>query len=243
MPVSTRSQISGTPSDSGREPGGRAVPRNPHHGLKEKMKALTLFYDQHQKLMSKAQPETRVSASHHPSVELLDSNRKVKDERSREEPQEELITKPVIKKPIVLSRTDDKENQETNVSDHIQVYSCPKKSAIPALSTRKLSMGGVGPTSEGMAVKSKKMEVGPAIEDRESGSRIMVFVRLRPMSKKEKEAGARPCVRIVNQREVYLTGFASETDYLRLKRIQGRHFCFDASFPELAAQQEVYSTT
>ena len=104
-------------------------------------------------------------------------------------------------------------------------------------------MGGLGPISEGMVVKTKKMEVGPTLECRENGSRIMVFVRLRPMGKKEKEAGARSCVRIVNWREVYLTGFALETDYLRLKRIQGRHFCFDASFPESTTQQEVYSTT
>ncbi|KAH9627536.1 hypothetical protein KSS87_008391 [Heliosperma pusillum] len=71
----------------------------------------------------------------------------------------------------------------------------------------------------------------------------MVFVRLRPMMKKEKEAGSRSCIRIVNQRDVYLTEFASENDYLRLKRLRGRHFTFDSSFTESATQLEVYSTT
>lgn len=73
------------------------------------------------------------------------------------------------------------------------------------------------------------------------GTRIMVYVRARPLSKKEKEAGARSCVRIVNRRDVYLTEFALETDYLRLKRVRGRHFAFDASFPDNTSQQDVYN--
>lgn len=248
MPVSTRSQISYTPRDSSKEPQSPAILRNPHHGLKEKMKALTLLYEQHKKLASAKthpnppilQPEARITA-------LLDSNRKNKEERFQEEIQREelvmrenLASKPVLKKPITYSRVEEKENQEINVSDRIEVYSCPKKPTLPA---RKLSMGGFGPMSEGMVVKTKKMVVGPVSENRENGSRIMVFVRLRPMSRKEKEAGARSCVKIVDHKEVYLTGFALETDYLRFKRIQGRHFCFDTSFPEPTAQQEVYATT
>ncbi|ONK69719.1 uncharacterized protein A4U43_C05F26010 [Asparagus officinalis] len=250
MPVSTRSQISCAPTDSSKEPQAPAILRNPHHGLKEKMKALTLLYEQHKKLASAKthpnpnpsilQPETRITA-------LLDSNRKNKEGRLQEEPQREgllmrenLASKPALKKPITYSRAEEKENQEINVSDRIEVYSCPKKPTLPA---RKLSMGGLGPMSEGMVVKTKKMVVGPVSENRENGSRIMVFVRLRPMSRKEKEAGARSCVKIVDHKEVYLTGFALETDYLRFKRIQGRHFCFDTSFPEPTAQQEVYTTT
>lgn len=73
------------------------------------------------------------------------------------------------------------------------------------------------------------------------GTRIMVYVRARPLSKKEKEAGSRSCVRVVNRRDVYLTEFALETDYLRLKRVRGRHFAFDASFPDNTSQQEVYN--
>ncbi|KAA8541150.1 hypothetical protein F0562_025104 [Nyssa sinensis] len=63
------------------------------------------------------------------------------------------------------------------------------------------------------------------------------------MAKKEREAGSRCCVRIVNRRDVYLTEFASENDYLRLKRVRGRHFTFDAAFLDSTTQQEVYSTT
>ncbi|CAM6095632.1 unnamed protein product [Calypogeia fissa] len=79
--------------------------------------------------------------------------------------------------------------------------------------------------------------------DEGSGSRIMVYVRLRPMSKKEKESGARSCVKVDNNRDVYLTEMALETDYLRLKRLRGRHFAFDAAFPDNTSQQEVYNTS
>ncbi|KAK7411268.1 hypothetical protein VNO78_02701 [Psophocarpus tetragonolobus] len=77
----------------------------------------------------------------------------------------------------------------------------------------------------------------------ENGTRILVFVRVRPLGKKEKDAGSRCCVRIVDRRDVYLTEFASEKDYLRLKRLRGRHFTFDASFPDSASQHDVYSIT
>lgn len=73
------------------------------------------------------------------------------------------------------------------------------------------------------------------------GTRIMVYVRLRPMAKNEKDSGGRSCVRIVNKRDVFLTEFALETDYLRLKRVRGRHFAFDAAFPDNTTQQEVYN--
>ncbi|KAF8391277.1 hypothetical protein HHK36_023579 [Tetracentron sinense] len=63
------------------------------------------------------------------------------------------------------------------------------------------------------------------------------------MAKKEKEVGSRCCGRIVNRWDVYLTEFATENDYLQLKRLCGRHFTFDASFPDSTTQQEVYSTT
>ncbi|GKC12477.1 kinesin-like protein KIN-8A [Tanacetum coccineum] len=43
-------------------------------------------------------------------------------------------------------------------------------------------------------------------------------------------------------KEVYLTEFANENDYLRLKRLRGQHFTFDASFPDTSSQLDVYST-
>jgi len=66
---------------------------------------------------------------------------------------------------------------------------------------------------------------------------------LRPMAKKEKETGSTSCVRIVNKRDVYITEYGLETDYLRLKRVRGRHFTFDVAFPDTTSQQEVYNCT
>ncbi|XP_027193452.1 kinesin-like protein KIN-8A isoform X2 [Cicer arietinum] len=80
-------------------------------------------------------------------------------------------------------------------------------------------------------------------ETEKTGNRVTVFVRVRPISKKEKEADSRCCVTIVNPRDVYLTEFVNPNGYLRLKRIRRRHFTFDACFPDSATQQEVYSTT
>lgn len=228
MPVSTRSQIAGTPSaPNGQDLRAPHLLRNPHHGLKEKMKALTLLYEQHQKLAPKTHSQP------------LPQKDQEEEEEGKEE-EEEKVAKPPTKMPILFPRTESKENQENIIPDHrIAVYSCPKK-RIP----RKLSMGKGGAMSEGMVVKTKKMEVGTMKEeDGENRSRILVFVRLRPMGKKEKEGGGRSCVRIVNKKDVYLTELASETDYLRLKRVRGRHFCFDLSFPESTTQQEVYSST
>ncbi|CAJ1975384.1 unnamed protein product [Sphenostylis stenocarpa] len=96
--------------------------------------------------------------------------------------------------------------------------------------------------------KQKHIAAAPKIPSlgssrEKNGRRILVFVRARPLTKKETETGARCCVRIMDRRDVYLTEFAAEKDYLRLKRLRGRHFTFDASFPHSATQQEVYSAT
>ncbi|CAL4962740.1 unnamed protein product [Urochloa decumbens] len=123
------------------------------------------------------------------------------------------------------------------------IMSCPIKKAVPALPvlpappTRKLSLGGA------VGGKFKAVgEVGAGTAEA-AENRILVFVRLRPMSRKEKEAGSRSCVKIVNKKEVYLTEHASENDYLRLKRVRGRHFCFDSAFPDSTTQAEVYCTS
>ncbi|WVZ69792.1 hypothetical protein U9M48_018523 [Paspalum notatum var. saurae] len=119
--------------------------------------------------------------------------------------------------------------------------SCPIKkplSALPAPPARKLSLGG----AVGGKMKAAREENGAGSAEA-AESRILVFVRLRPMSRKEKEAGSRSCVKIVNKKEVYLTEFASENDYLRLKRLRGRHFCFDSAFADSTTQKEVYTTS
>ncbi|KAG6553178.1 hypothetical protein Mapa_005237 [Marchantia paleacea] len=112
----------------------------------------------------------------------------------------------------------------------------------PGVTSEPLSLMKSGLRTAGLRARQvhEDMERGG---DEGGGTRIMVYVRLRPMSKKEKESGARSCVKIDNKRDVYLTEMALETDYLRLKRLRGRHFAFDAAFPDNTSQQEVYQTS
>eukprot|EP00249_Psilotum_nudum_P025271 c29589_g1_i1 orf=91-2919(+) len=128
-------------------------------------------------------------------------------------------------------------------------FSCPK----PANRTnskeimKTIASGYENQTDVKAACRVRKTpfneELETVCEEGRQGTRIMVYVRLRPMSKKEKEAGARSCVKVVNKRDLYLTEFALETDYLRLKRLKGRHFAFDAAFPDNTTQNEVYNTS
>ncbi|KAK3040198.1 hypothetical protein RJ639_028910, partial [Escallonia herrerae] len=270
MPVSTRSQINANQeqNESSTSQGQRTRMRsnqedvhhhhpplrNPHHGLKEKMKALTLLYEQ-QKQASKAQ-DPRFST--HPSIDLLGSSKKEEEKHlPLNQVMRENNTMPnsTVTRTYVLPRPtidDAKENVAVPLAggDKIVGFTCPRKTLV----SRKLSMGipqseprgfgGGTKNAEEMEGVWEKLEKGGGNRGTSSGnSRIMVFVRLRPMGKKEREAGSRCCVRIVNKRDVYLTEFANENDYLRLKRLRGRHFTFDASFPDTSAQQEVYSTT
>nr|AMS24231.1 kinesin 8-IIb protein [Marsilea vestita] len=92
----------------------------------------------------------------------------------------------------------------------------------------------------------KKLTLDPTQEctpNKGHSDRIRVYVRIRPISKKEKEVGARCCVKAANGKEIYLTEMALESDYLRLKRLKGRYFIFDGAFPENTNQEEVYRTS
>ncbi|GMJ14017.1 hypothetical protein like AT1G18550 [Hibiscus trionum] len=173
--------------------------RNLHHGLKEKLRALTLLYEQ----------QKRASA-----VLRNNSNNNVMEENTM--PTTTLA-------PMVNSTAfdDSKENLFIGTDHKILGVSSFATKGTKTAVARKLSME----------------------MDEKNESRILVFVRLRPMSKKEKEVGSRCCVKIVNKKDVYLTEFGNENDYLRLKRLKGRHFTFDASFPDSSAQCEVYTTT
>ncbi|RWW10557.1 hypothetical protein GW17_00025894 [Ensete ventricosum] len=270
MPVSTRSQISigrnePASADHDRE-GQRArarLLRDPHHGLREKMRALTLLYEQHRSQLASrtVSEEPRVLATHHPSVELADPSRRRRQqeqEKQGEQDERDPIQKEKANRGLFPMADAAKENQEVWDQNRIAVNSaaCPKKAVATApgvgraATTGKLSLRELisdGAQSDGWLGRSKVAgdQLGAvAAESREApGSRILVFVRLRPMAKKEKDAGSRCCVKIVNRKDVYLTEFASETDYLRLKRVRGRHFCFDSSFPDSTPQQEVYATT
>lgn len=277
MPVSTRSQITNqgqnepnseqrTRSRANQEDTHVNLPhRNPHHGLKEKMKALTLLYEQ-QKQASVAlrsqslrpPEEHRFTSTTHPSVELLGCSCKEEDKESKpnhvmRENAMPKLPNSTVTRTYVLPRPpiDDAKENVVAGSDRIVGFSCPRKATVSTTVARKLSMGASVPPPEVKGIGGSKnvqeLERLETVSEKPGtgtgGSRILVFVRLRPMAKKEKEAGSRCCVKIVNRRDVYLTEFANENDYLRLKRLRGRHFTFDASFPDNATQQEVYLTT
>lgn len=287
MPVSTRSKAisqeqngpnpnlkTRPPSYSNQEDSNMDVLlRNPHHGLKEKMKALTLLYEQQKKSSStlrnlSPKPEEK-RFSTHPSVDLLNGcKREEKDSKETKDPKQNNImrdnalptmpTLPSAKPGSTVTRTfvlpeppvdDAKENLVMGPDRVIRFLTCPRKTKDSSTVARKLSMeSSVSQTEPRGCIGPKKVQENERLEtvsgkNDASGSRILVFVRLRPMAKKEREAGLRCCVRIVNRRDVYLTEFANENDYLRLKRLRGRHFAFDAAFPDSTSQKEVYSTT
>lgn len=272
--MSTRSQASATKGgDLGAHPWSSSAARvpmsapgrraslltNTHHGLKEKMRELNLFYEQHKQILASSQAGAAMRRSRtipHANVgEDRDENAGEGEGAKRHRdafaplPEAAVLREnmghPDARPPskngnvVVFSRPPEPREKE-NVAHAANVMSCPVKKgapALPALQARKLSLGG------GIGGKLKALgEMGAANAD-STGSRILVFVRLRPMSRKEKEAGSNTCVKIVNKKDVYLTELASENDYLRLKRVRGRHFCFDASFPDSTAQAEVYSTS
>ncbi|KAK3225662.1 hypothetical protein Dsin_005524 [Dipteronia sinensis] len=289
MPVSTRSQLSNQEhNDSNPEHRTRSrtrsdqeeetttqmnLPlRNPHHGLKEKMRALSLLYEQQKKASTafrkqSPQPEEKRRLSTHPSVELLNSCKReakeTKDSKLLNNVMRENSNSTVLatrstrsSSSTTMTRTfvlpqpsidDAKENLVMGPDRILGFSACLKKANATTAVARKLSMGSsvqqTEPKGTKMVLESEKPEAVVSEKAFSDGNRIHVFVRLRPMSKKEKEAGSRCCVRIVNRRDVYLTEFANEHDYLRLKRLRGRHFTFDASFPDSTTQPEVYSTT
>ncbi|XP_065860668.1 kinesin-like protein KIN-8A [Euphorbia lathyris] len=274
MPVSTRSKVNNqehngpnpeqaTRTRSGQEERNPSTQfRNPHHGLKERMKALTQLYEQQKKAslaLRHSSPKSEDNRfSSHPSVDLLSScNKAIKETNCSEQEnvmRENTNLKPncTVTKTYVLpqpSIDDAKENHLMGPDRVIGIASCARRTSISTTVARKLSLGNGVPQTEPRGFLGSKnvqeIEKLQAVSEKNevSGSRISVFVRLRPISKKEKESGSRCCVRIVNRKDVYLSEFATENDYLRLKRLRGRHFTFDASFPDSTSQHEVYSTT
>ncbi|KAL1197321.1 Kinesin-like protein KIN-8A [Cardamine amara subsp. amara] len=224
MPVSTRSKLMNQ-EQNGQENTNLNLPlRNPHQGLKEKMRALTLLYEQQKRA----------------SFSLRNPNQSPKPEDRRFKTQ--LLDS--CKKKEKLHRLDGKESnfveeetKENNVVEADRIFGFNSVPVKPSGVIRKLSMGN-GARNVTDAEKGEKLESLDA-----SVSRILVFVRLRPMGKKERENGSRCCVKVLNKRDVYLTEFTNDNDYLRMKRLRVRHFTFDSSFPETTTQQEVYSTT
>ncbi|OMO63850.1 hypothetical protein COLO4_32193 [Corchorus olitorius] len=231
------------------------------------MRALTLLYEQQKKASAalrnnqSPKPDQEKRFSTHPSVDLLTSCRiqEGKEEKQQKDskfsnvmrentmPTLPKMANPTGTRTYVLPQPpldDAKENLLIGPDKILGFSSCARKATTTTEKirvARKLSMGGTKNLQE-----LEKMESSECTEKNGTmgnDSRILVFVRLRPMAKKEKEAGSRCCVKIVNKRDVYLTEFANENDYLRLKRLRGRHFTFDALFPDSTSQHEVYTTT
>lgn len=256
--------------------------RNPHHGLKEKMKALTQLYEQQKQSLRNPSPKPDKNRfSTHPSVDLLGPGGGSCKQESENRKKSRIVENHVMRENLMpsmpistVTRTyvlpqpppavDDAAKENIAVVgvggfggggnvEKIVGFTCPPKRGVTSTNVaRKLSMGNtyvapdpkaaIGDGGEGVVKNAVENEV-VNVKLGTVGSRILVFVRVRPLSKKEKEAGSRSCVCIVNQKEVYLTEFANENDYLRLKRVRGRHFTFDASFPDSSSQREVYSTS
>lgn len=221
MPVSTRSKVMKQERNEQENTNLNLPLRNPHQGLKEKMRALTLLYEQQKRASfslrnpnQSPKPEDQRFKAH-----LLDSCKKG-DKFYRQDGKD--------------SNFVEEETKENNVVEADRIFGVHSVPVKPSGVIRKLSMGNGARN----VTEAEKMENLDA-----SVSRILVFVRLRPMGKKERENGSRCCVKILNKRDVYLTEFTNENDYLRLKRLRVRHFTFDSSFPETTTQQEVYSTT
>ncbi|XP_066314511.1 kinesin-like protein KIN-8A isoform X1 [Miscanthus floridulus] len=278
MPVVTRSRVSAARGDgAGALPWGSAsaapAPRHDaskschhHHGLKEKLRALTQDYEQQKQkqLLAASQGGGAAARQLRRSIRCLNATEVANDENAEEEDgrvakrrydafalvPEAAVLRENVAPPQERAPSNDShvvvlapQAKENVVGRGANAMSCPIKKAVPALPVlpvppaRKLSLGG--------AVGGKLKAAGEAGAGTAEAaeSRILVFVRLRPMSRKEKEAGSRSCVKIVNRKEVSLTEFASENDYLRLKRVRDSQFCFDSVFPDSTTQAEVYSTS
>lgn len=230
MPVSTRSLITSngqnetnpeqrirTRADQEDDTVPSLSLRNPHHGLKEKLRALTVLYEQQKQASASLRKEDTKPKPHNVM-------------------RENMMFNSTITRTYVLPQPplDDAKENLVSGTDRIVGFSTTVARKLPMELRENRGAKNVAESEKRQVVSEKPSRIG---------SRILVFVRLRPMAKKEKEAGSRCCVGIVKRRDVYLTEFANENDYLRLNRVRGRHFTFDASFPESATQEEVYSTT
>ena len=70
-------------------------------------------------------------------------------------------------------------------------------------------------------------------------NRLNVFVRVRPLSATEVQAGAMECTECGEQ-SVALADFCPDGDYLKAKRMQAKRFAYDKTFKEGAPQTDVY---
>ena len=97
----------------------------------------------------------------------------------------------------------------------------------------------VGASAAGDAKGTK----GTKSKGRVEWGRINVFVRGRPLSKKELEAGAFDSLEIADKNTTFLHEFCASDDYLRMKRLKTRQYQFDHVFNMFDSQKCVYETT
>lgn len=230
----------------------------PHHNLKEKMKSIAQVHENNA-IKQQLNPPLKTS---HPSVDLFnpalapmvcsDKRKsrvpilKTPEESDRKRQDSTDTVADNAKKasnPIQSNWTREQRDRESKLERFS--YSCQNPSRATTGVARRLTMIGVGQKETKSIRAAGHLDTISEVGGRngELGARIMVYVRLRPMAKKEKETGSTNCVRIVNKRDVYITEYGLETDYLRLKRVRGRHFTFDVAFPDTTSQQEVYNCT
>ncbi|KAH9320429.1 hypothetical protein KI387_015068, partial [Taxus chinensis] len=224
-----------------------SVMRIPHYKLKEKMKSIA---QANENTNTTTRPQNQPFKTSHASVDLLSpqvtslvSAEKRKLRVSMEKNPEKIESNAVQ----VLGQCNWVREQRGRDSSLDRLgFSCQKPAPTGnAGVARRLTMIGVAnkETKSLGGLMGGQLETIAEGKSGDHGTRIMVYVRLRPMSRKEKDAGSTSCVRVVNKRDVYITEYGMETDYLRLKRVKGRHFAFDVAFPDTTGQEEVYSTT
>ncbi|XP_057824861.2 kinesin-like protein KIN-8A isoform X2 [Cryptomeria japonica] len=257
MPVATRSHSVTSPGalrrrlkEDEHDQGHNSAMRNPHYKLKEKMRYMAESNESSANNNSTTKPLNQPLKTSHASIDLLSPQ--VTSVASAEKRKSKISQNPEKTDALqVLGQCNfikEQRGRESNLER--LVLSCPKPlpSSGSTAVARRLTMIGVGHKESKclgglVGGQLETISEGGVAKGGEQGARIMVYVRLRPMSRKEKEAGCTSCVRVVNKRDVYITEYGMETDYLRLKRVKGRHFAFDVAFPDVTGQEEVYRTT
>ena len=83
-------------------------------------------------------------------------------------------------------------------------------------------------------------------QQKKGAQNITVAVRVRPLTKAERDRHAYPTTKVLDHEHVLVSDPDDKMgglDYLRLDKTKTKHYCFDHSFGPEAAQAEVYAQT
>lgn len=83
-------------------------------------------------------------------------------------------------------------------------------------------------------------------QQKKGAQNITVAVRVRPLTKVERDRHAYPTTKVLDHEHVLVSDPDDKMgglDYLRLDKTKTKHYCFDHSFGPEAAQAEVYAQT